>query len=394
MKAVTTKTLAELVDGGIVQLTRGKIISRTDMAACPGPFPVYSSAKDNDGKFGEYGRFLFDEELITWSVDGGGRLFYRPKHKFSVTNVGGILRIRDRRVLDYKYLYYVLSLRHSEVSFDWVRKAHPSIIKKLYKNIPVPSLPDQQRIVSSLEGAFDSILTAKTNAEKNLENGRAIFKSQLQSVFTVRGKAWIEQDIGSLCDITHGFAFDGAEFSKDVPKGNPLVITPGNFTEDGKLLFNQKNTKRFSGEAPSGYRFDIGDLVVVMTDLSSKMKILGKPAFVETDDVLHNQRIGRVVFKNNSVEKRFLYYFMMSDRFLKNIKGSATGTMVKHTAPRRILTNVISYPRDQNEQLSIVAKFDALRNEIQDLQSIYRRKLTALEALKKSLLHKAFSGEQ
>src|SRR5262249_326004 len=103
MKAVPVKTLAELVDTGVVQLTRGKIISKTDIAAYPGNYPVYSSAKENGGKFGEYGKFLFDEELITWSVDGGGRLFHRPKHKFSVTNVGGVLRIRDTSVLDYKY---------------------------------------------------------------------------------------------------------------------------------------------------------------------------------------------------------------------------------------------------------------------------------------------------
>ena len=103
------------------------------------------------------------------------------------------------------------------------------------------------------------------------------------------------------------------------------MITPGNFTEDGKLLFTERNTKRFKGEVPAGFRFDLGDLVVVMTDLSSKMKILGKPAFVETADVLHNQRIGRVVFLNDRIHKRFLYYFMMSEQFLKNVKGSATG---------------------------------------------------------------------
>jgi type I restriction enzyme S subunit len=123
------------------------------------------------------------------------------------------------------------------------------------------------------------------------------------------------------------------------------------------------------------------------------MKILGKPAFVETDNVLHNQRIGRFVFLSDRIQKRFLYYFMMSARFLKNIKGSATGTMVKHTAPRRILSNVIPFPRDKKEQLAVVAKFDALRKETQRLESIYQQKLGALDALKKSLLHWAFNGQ-
>src|SRR5262245_20214666 len=111
MKTGVVKSLSELVDSGVVQLTRGKVISKKDIAACPGSYPVYSSAKEDDGKFGEYGRYMFDEELITWSVDGGGRLFHRPKHKFSVTNVGGVLRILDGAVLDYRYMYYALTLR-------------------------------------------------------------------------------------------------------------------------------------------------------------------------------------------------------------------------------------------------------------------------------------------
>jgi len=129
-----------------------------------------------------------------------------------------------------------------------------------------------------------------------------------------------------------------------------------------------------------------------MTDLSSKMKILGKPAFVDVDNILHNQRIGRLIFLNGQIEKRLLYYFMMSDGFLKNIRASATGTMVKHTAPKRILSNVIPFPENRKEQRSIVSKLDDLREETQRLESIYRRKLNALETLKKSLLYQAFTG--
>lgn len=44
------------------------------------------------------------------------------------------------------------------------------------------------------------------------------------------------------------------------------------------------------------------------------------------------------------------------------------------------------------EQKSIVAKLDALNEETQRLASLYQQKLTALDDLKKSLLHQAFSG--
>jgi type I restriction enzyme S subunit len=90
---------------------------------------------------------MFDEELITWSVDGGGRLFHRKKHKFSVTNVGGILRILNKSNISYPYLHMLLELRHSQVRFDWIRKAHPSVIKDLYVNLPIPSMDVQHEVV-------------------------------------------------------------------------------------------------------------------------------------------------------------------------------------------------------------------------------------------------------
>ena len=62
--------------------------------------------------------------------------------------------------------------------------------------VPLPPLPEQQRIVGILDEAFDGIAMAKANAEKNLKNARAIFDSYLQSVFTQRGEGWVETTIG------------------------------------------------------------------------------------------------------------------------------------------------------------------------------------------------------
>jgi len=43
-------------------------------------------------------------------------------------------------------------------------------------------------------------------------------------------------------------------------------------------------------------------------------------------------------------------------------------------------------------QAAIVKKLDSLAQDTQRLASIYQQKLAALEALKKSLLHQAFTG--
>ena len=123
MEGWAHRSLDELIEDEVIQLGRGKVLSKKDMQACPGPYPVYSSAQNNDGKFGEYGYYMFDEEMITWSVDGGGRLFHRHKHRFSVTNVGGTMRILNTSVLSYRFLFYALTHLHAKVDFDWVLKA-------------------------------------------------------------------------------------------------------------------------------------------------------------------------------------------------------------------------------------------------------------------------------
>ena len=76
-------------------------------------------------------------------------------------------------------------------------QSHSTGIRNLdgdaYKAIKIsfPPLPEQQRIVGILDEAFEGIATAKANAEKNLQNARALFESHLQSVFTQRGEGWV-----------------------------------------------------------------------------------------------------------------------------------------------------------------------------------------------------------
>jgi type I restriction enzyme, S subunit len=58
-----------------------------------------------------------------------------------------------------------------------------TIIKAKSTKIPLPPLPEQQRIVSILDEAFAAIAKAKANAEQNLKNAKELFESYLQGVF-------------------------------------------------------------------------------------------------------------------------------------------------------------------------------------------------------------------
>jgi hypothetical protein len=157
--------------------------------------------------------------------------------------------------LNHKFLYYYLSsivgLLNSLGTGATFKELSGGKLKEVA--IPVPPLPQQQRIVGILDQAFEAIATAKANAEKNLQNARAIFESHLDLTFSYRGD-WEEDLVGSICVVKHGFAFDGSDFSSDVPECYPKVITPGNFTEDGKLLFNKKNVDERSRNPRRAHR--------------------------------------------------------------------------------------------------------------------------------------------
>lgn len=157
--------LSALLDSGEIELGRGKVISSADIADDPGPYPIYSSSASSTGEFGRYGKFMFDEELITWSVDGGGRPFYRPRHRFSVTNVGGYLRIRARQHWSYQYVHALMEVQHAYLAFDWLAKAHPSVIRDLYWFPRIP-LSEQRHITEGLAANENSVRQLKDETEK------------------------------------------------------------------------------------------------------------------------------------------------------------------------------------------------------------------------------------
>jgi type I restriction enzyme S subunit len=146
---VQTFKLGELEDQGLVKLGRGNVISKNDLINLPGHFPVYSSSALNNGLFGNYGNWMFDDERITWSIDGGGKFFYRTPHKYSVTNVCGWLNVIDKEVISTRYLYFAFTNIWSTRKYNYTVKAHPSVIREDYL-IPLPPLEIQNKIVEIL----------------------------------------------------------------------------------------------------------------------------------------------------------------------------------------------------------------------------------------------------
>jgi type I restriction enzyme, S subunit len=179
-----TYVLEELEELGWLELGRGNVISKIDIENKPGDNPIYSSSVKNQGLMGSYAEWMFDEELISWSVDGGGNFFYRHKHKFSITNVSGWMRV-DSNKLNYKFMAYQLSYLHEKLKFDYQSKAHPSVIRKIYK-LNIPTLPEQEKIASILFAAELEITSLEMKIKLLREEKKALMQQLLTGKRRVR----------------------------------------------------------------------------------------------------------------------------------------------------------------------------------------------------------------
>ena len=296
--------------------------------------------------------------------------------------------VADQAEAEPRFLLYFLSTIAAQ---DLVQDhAYPSLNLPTISGISIqaPPLPEQQRIVGILDEAFEGIATAKANAEKNLQNARALFESHLQSVFTQRGKGWKATTLGKEIDLLAGFAFKSAQYIKS-DEGMRLLrgdnIIQGQLRWDDVRRWPANDTKTYEQ-----YQLQEGDVVLAMDRPWVKAGL--KHATISADDIpcLLVQRTARLRGGAN-LDNRFLMYLIGSGAFTSHILGVQTGIGVPHISGQQIKDFEFARP-PVTEQRYIADSLESLREETQRLESLYQRKLAALDALKKSLLHQAFSG--
>ncbi len=282
--------------------------------------------------------------------------------------------------LDKEFLYYYLSradFRSEGAARMGGAVGQQRVPKEFVESypIPVPPLPEQRRIVGILDKAFEGIATAKANAEKNLQNARALFESHLQSVFTQRGEGWVEKPFSELCDLISGQHIDAADYNTE-KKGIGYLTGPSDFGFLYPVV-----TKWTEHPKRTALKDDL--LVTV------KGAGVGKLNILKENEVAISRQLMAV--RTNGTDVRFLYAFLSTQ--LAHFQSLSKGATIPGISREDILDLPCPIPPTRQEQHTVVAKLYALSEETQRLESIYRRKLVALEALKKSLLHQAFSGE-
>jgi type I restriction enzyme S subunit len=195
---------------------------------------------------------------------------------------------------------------------------------------------------------------------------------------------WREVALGELLEIAHGYAFKGEYFATS---GGNVLLTPKNFRTEGGLDLGPERSKYYDGPIDDKFVLSPGDIVVAMTDLKQDAPILGSAGRIPaTGRYLHNQRIGKVEVTDRArLVREFVPWLLNSPSVRAQVRATATGATVRHTAPTRIRDVIASIPppRVQTAISATLGAFD-------ELIAINERRIELLENLARALYREWF----
>jgi len=365
--------------GEILQLEYGKPLDESDRKP-NGRFPVYGA----NGEKGRADKYYFDKPSIIVGRKGSAGEINLTEEKFWPLDVTYFVTFDDSQHY-LRFLYYLLATLELPKLAKGVK---PGINRnEVYaQTARVPPLAEQQRIVDLLDEAFDGIATAKATAEKNLKNARALFESHIQSVFTERGQGWVDTALGDVCGFVRG-PFGGS-LKKSIFVAHGYAVYEQQHAiydrfDDVRYFIDQAKFKEMK-------RFELlpGDLIMSCSGTMGRVAVVPS----EIKQGIINQALLKLT-PSSKILNVFLKSWMESEAFQDALKEYSGGAAIQNVASVKILKEIKVPLPSMSEQQRVVEELATLHEETQRLAALYSRKLAALEELKKSLLHQAFSGE-
>ncbi|WP_283635416.1 restriction endonuclease subunit S [Aquaticitalea lipolytica] len=325
--------------------------------------------------------------LIAMSGATTGKISINQNEKIYYLNQRVGKFIIDNETLK-NYITFFLETKIEEHLGKAVGAAIPNLSSNdiMSLKIPLPPLPEQQRIVAKLDGLFAKIDKAIGLLEENIEHIQALMGSVLdEELSRFETKTLKIKDV--LSEINSGFACNK---SNEIPDGyvhlrTHNIDTSGNLNFDLMVKINPKKVDKKKNQIKKGD--------ILFNNTNSK-ELVGKTALVDQDyDYGYSNHLTRIRLKEDLVIPEFFVNYMInlhsSGYFLQICKkwigqaGVNTG-MLKDTE--------IKFPSIEN-QIILNKKIEAIKESCTDLINQKTQKLNHLKALKSSLLDQAFKGE-
>ena len=295
----------------------------------------------------------------------------------------------DRNQMLGTFLFFYLS---TQDVFDYVKKEantlmQPNLSIKSLKSllVPLPTLSEQKRIVSIVDEAFEAIDIAIDNTKQNLTNARELFDSYLDSRLfnVVSGKA--TQTLLCITDLIIDCEHKTAPIQEE---GIPSIRTPN--IGKGHLIF--AGVYRVSEETYELWtrrgKPEPGDLILAREAPAGNVGVVPPGA-----KVCLGQRTVLIRPNKKIIDSHYLAFLLLHPIVQKRLLDKSTGATVQHVNMKDIRGLSMSELPSIQVQKACVEELEHFKSEANRLENIYQQKLTALNELKQSILHKAFTGE-
>jgi type I restriction enzyme, S subunit len=318
------------------------------------------------------------------------RIAQVPEYLDSQVCSTGYFVLRPKDFVEARFLFYFLFTKHFMGAMEQLQKgaSYPAVndSEVSCQTISIPPLSEQKRIVSIVDEAFEAIDIAIDNTKQNLTNARELFESYLNAIFTQKGDGWEEKKLEDVCESiidcinkTASVIEEPSPFkmirTTNVRNGCVNIDSVRYVTEETYRQWTRRQTPK-KGDVLLTREAPMGEVGMILTD----------------DRVFLGQRIVSYRTDSNKLDNNFLLYALQSSDLQNQIKAFASGSTVQHMRVPDTKILRISIP-SLLTQRQVVQKINCLRTQSQRLEAIYRQKLTALNELKQSILHKAFTGE-
>ncbi len=257
------------------------------------------------------------------------------------------------------------------------------VTKSLYSiPIPLPPLEEQHRIVGILDASFEKIDALKKNAEENLKNAKALFQQVLAQELQPK-EGWVEKKLGEVCEkITDGSHNPpkGIEYSEYRMLSSQNVYDGYLLTEPVRYLkkedFENEN-KRTNAQT--------GDVLLTIVGTIGRTCVLSG-----NESNITFQRSVAILRPKNDIDSYYLMYYLISQN--KNLNIKSQGVAQKGIYLKQLVQYPVVLP-PLKEQHRIVRTLDTLSEKCRRLEQVAQQTIRECDALKQSILRRAFSGE-
>ena len=255
--------------------------------------------------------------------------------------------------------------------------------------IPIPSYQEQTQIANFLDrktGQIDELVRTKERRIELLQEQRTVLINQTVTKgldpnveMKPSGVEWIGKipkhwEIGKIKHIATFVS------EKSTPETDAIKILPENVeSETGKVL------DFYSSYDSVGVKFQAGDV------LFNKLRVyLNKVVFAEYD----GYSLGEMIVIRPALQDtgKYLFYLMLSGRFIEHCNSISYGVKMPRTAVDDILNAQIPMLSDQ-EQIQIANFLNHKTQQIDELIATEQQKIELLKEYRQSLISEVVTGK-